>query len=241
MDRALRHGRGQHQGRASQQRTAPLGRTAATSGTTRRCSVRQRAARLREGDGHRPRRCRRPWARMAIGPIRRFAAGRLPQPGEGPTLEARSRLLRHRPARPPPDRSEQEPSRSRIRGRPRPGLRLDLQDAGRERRLPRPRRARLRRRLPHPRLGHGRGAPCAPSRRGSHLRSRRMSAPPRPEHPRPQLFRADWLSLNGEWGFNDDQDRVPALSGSSKSLRRSHGPRLTEGQPRSSPRTARWR
>jgi len=27
---------------------------------------------------------------------------------------------------------------------------------------------------------------------------------PRPEHPRPQLFRPDWKSLNGEWGFKID-------------------------------------
>lgn len=28
---------------------------------------------------------------------------------------------------------------------------------------------------------------------------------PRPEHPRPQFFRPDWLTLNGEWGFEIDQ------------------------------------
>jgi beta-galactosidase/beta-glucuronidase len=28
---------------------------------------------------------------------------------------------------------------------------------------------------------------------------------PRPEHPRPQFVRPDWLSLNGEWGFEVDQ------------------------------------
>ena len=27
---------------------------------------------------------------------------------------------------------------------------------------------------------------------------------PRPEHPRPQLFRPEWKSLNGEWGFKID-------------------------------------
>lgn len=27
---------------------------------------------------------------------------------------------------------------------------------------------------------------------------------PRPEHPRPQFFRADWASLNGEWRFKSD-------------------------------------
>ncbi|GAB3598528.1 glycoside hydrolase family 2 protein [Microbacterium tumbae] len=28
---------------------------------------------------------------------------------------------------------------------------------------------------------------------------------PRPEHPRPQFFRPDWLNLNGEWGFEIDR------------------------------------
>ena len=27
---------------------------------------------------------------------------------------------------------------------------------------------------------------------------------PRPEHPRPQLFRPEWRSLNGQWGFKID-------------------------------------
>ena len=40
---------------------------------------------------------------MAIGPIRRFAAGRLPQPGDGPSLEkTRSRFLQPDSSRPPP-------------------------------------------------------------------------------------------------------------------------------------------
>ena len=31
---------------------------------------------------------------------------------------------------------------------------------------------------------------------------------PRPEHPRPDFFRQDWLSLNGPWEFDwDDADR----------------------------------
>jgi len=29
---------------------------------------------------------------------------------------------------------------------------------------------------------------------------------PRPEHPRPQWVRSDWLSLNGEWEFEEDPD-----------------------------------
>jgi short subunit dehydrogenase-like uncharacterized protein len=43
---------------------------------------------------------------MAIGPIRRFAAGRMPQPGEGPSLEQREAgyfdvaLLGHHPSDP---------------------------------------------------------------------------------------------------------------------------------------------
>ena len=28
---------------------------------------------------------------------------------------------------------------------------------------------------------------------------------PRPEYPRPQFARADWLSLNGEWQFETDR------------------------------------
>lgn len=38
---------------------------------------------------------------------------------------------------------------------------------------------------------------------------------PRPEHPRPQFIRADWLSLNGEWQFELDQ----ADSGFERGLR----------------------
>jgi beta-galactosidase/beta-glucuronidase len=39
--------------------------------------------------------------------------------------------------------------------------------------------------------------------------------PPRPEHPRPQFVRPDWLSLNGEWEFEIDQ----ADSGLERGLR----------------------
>ena len=31
-----------------------------------------------------------------------------------------------------------------------------------------------------------------------------MKTIPRPEHPRPQFERADWLNLNGEWSFTFD-------------------------------------
>ena len=33
-------------------------------------------------------------------------------------------------------------------------------------------------------------------------------APPRAEHPRPDLVRSEWLTLNGSWQFEfDDEDR----------------------------------
>lgn len=37
---------------------------------------------------------------------------------------------------------------------------------------------------------------------------------PRPEYPRPQLFRRDWLNLNGEWEFEED----PGKSGEARGL-----------------------
>jgi beta-galactosidase/beta-glucuronidase len=37
---------------------------------------------------------------------------------------------------------------------------------------------------------------------------------PRPEYPRPQLVRADWMNLNGEWGFEIDQ----SVSGEARGL-----------------------
>jgi len=33
----------------------------------------------------------------------------------------------------------------------------------------------------------------------------RLPAVPRPEYPRPQLVRRDWLCLNGRWQFEIDQ------------------------------------
>ena len=30
---------------------------------------------------------------------------------------------------------------------------------------------------------------------------------PRPEHPRPDFYRADWVNLNGEWEFHEDYSR----------------------------------
>ena len=30
---------------------------------------------------------------------------------------------------------------------------------------------------------------------------------PRPEHPRPDFYRADWINLNGEWEFHEDYSR----------------------------------
>ena len=42
---------------------------------------------------------------------------------------------------------------------------------------------------------------------------------PRPEHPRPQFVRADWLCLNGEWSCEIDQGR----SGIARGLQRSTG------------------
>lgn len=39
-----------------------------------------------------------------------------------------------------------------------------------------------------------------------------MNSIPRPEHPRPQLMREDWMNLNGEWEFEIDN----ALSGEAK-------------------------
>ncbi len=41
-----------------------------------------------------------------------------------------------------------------------------------------------------------------------------MSVVPRPEYPRPQLVRRDWLNLNGEWEFSED----PGLSGEARGL-----------------------
>jgi len=32
-----------------------------------------------------------------------------------------------------------------------------------------------------------------------------LAAVPRPEHPRPDLFRENWMTLNGEWQFENDQ------------------------------------
>ena len=32
-----------------------------------------------------------------------------------------------------------------------------------------------------------------------------FGAVPRPEHPRPDAYRADWITLNGEWQFEIDQ------------------------------------
>ena len=31
-----------------------------------------------------------------------------------------------------------------------------------------------------------------------------MTTPPRPEYPRPQFVRSDWLCLNGTWQFEID-------------------------------------
>ena len=31
-----------------------------------------------------------------------------------------------------------------------------------------------------------------------------MNNIPRPEHPRPQMQRKDWMNLNGEWDFSFD-------------------------------------
>ena len=31
------------------------------------------------------------------------------------------------------------------------------------------------------------------------------AATPRPEHPRPDLFRENWMTLNGEWQFEIDK------------------------------------
>ncbi|HEV3471429.1 MAG TPA: glycoside hydrolase family 2 TIM barrel-domain containing protein [Pyrinomonadaceae bacterium] len=43
---------------------------------------------------------------------------------------------------------------------------------------------------------------------GAVAAARQAGAPPRPEHPRPDLARADWQSLNGRWEFEfDDADR----------------------------------
>lgn len=41
-----------------------------------------------------------------------------------------------------------------------------------------------------------------------------IAAIPRPEHPRPQLIRSDWISLNGEWEF----ERDPSDSGRERGL-----------------------
>lgn len=41
---------------------------------------------------------------------------------------------------------------------------------------------------------------------------------PRPEYPRPQFVRREWLNLNGEWEFAfDDRDAAPSWNGSSPS------------------------
>ena len=37
---------------------------------------------------------------------------------------------------------------------------------------------------------------------------------PRPEHPRPDFYRADWVNLNGEWEFESDR----AVSGIARKL-----------------------
>jgi beta-galactosidase/beta-glucuronidase len=46
------------------------------------------------------------------------------------------------------------------------------------------------------------------------LGGRQLSSIPRPEYPRPQLVRNDWLNLNGEWEFGED----PGLSGEARGL-----------------------
>ena len=48
-----------------------------------------------------------------------------------------------------------------------------------------------------------------------------MNLIPRPEHPRPQFERADWLNLNGEWSFTFDFGKSGMEAG--RELFRSHG------------------
>lgn len=40
-----------------------------------------------------------------------------------------------------------------------------------------------------------------------------MKRTPRPEYPRPQLRRADWINLNGEWSFAFDDDEIGRSKG----------------------------
>ena len=41
-----------------------------------------------------------------------------------------------------------------------------------------------------------------------HTNSNTMKTPPKNEYPRPNLKRAHWLNLNGQWGFATDPDNL---------------------------------